>query len=434
MTDLCYDVCVVGAGPAGSAAALTAARAGRSVCLVERGPFPGAKNMYGGVIYGRILDRLIPDWWDEAPMQRWIVRRASMMLTETQSFCLDFRTTDWGSPPYNGATALRPEFDQWLAAKAVAAGATLITSTTVTGLRLDGNQIVGVSTDRDGGDIEAKVVIACDGVNSFLAKQAGLYPHSGPEHFTLGVKEVRGFDRDEIDRRFNVRHREGVDFEIVGCTGDVPGGGFIYTNLDSISVGLVLHVEELARSGRRPEDILADFKAHPSIAPLVEGGELLEYTAHLVPEGGYDAMPEITTDGMLVAGDAAALCLAAGIWLEGVNFAIGSGAAAGEAAASAIARGDVTRSGLGGYRSRIEHNFVLADHKKLRRVPELILGRRGQHTYPQIANNAVQELFTVRNPTPKPGLGRIMWRELRRSKVKVRELAHDTWVMVRSFG
>ncbi|MDH3755561.1 MAG: electron transfer flavoprotein, partial [Acidimicrobiia bacterium] len=201
-----------------------------------------------------------------------------------------------------------------------------------------------------------------------------------------------------------------------------------------ISVGLVLHVEELARSGRRPEDILADFKAHPSIAPLVEGGELLEYTAHLVPEGGYDAMPEITTDGMLVAGDAAALCLAAGIWLEGVNFAIGSGAAAGEAAASAIARGDVTRSGLGGYRSRIEHNFVLADHKKLRRVPELILGRRGQHTYPQIANNAVQELFTVRNPTPKPGLGRIMWRELRRSKVKVRELAHDTWVMVRSFG
>ena len=80
-------------------------------------------------------------------------------------------------------------------------------------------------------------------------------------------------------------------------------------------------------------------------------------------------MPDIVTDGMLVAGDAAGLTLAAGIWLEGVNFAIGSGAAAGETAVQALARGDVTAAGLQGYRTRLEQGFVLADHRKLRRVP-----------------------------------------------------------------
>ena len=76
-----FDVIVVGAGPAGSAAAIAAARAGRSVLLVERGPFPGSKNMYGGVVYGRVLDSIVPRWWEEAPIQRWVTRRATMITT-----------------------------------------------------------------------------------------------------------------------------------------------------------------------------------------------------------------------------------------------------------------------------------------------------------------------------------------------------------------
>ena len=109
-----------------------------------------------------------------------------------------------------------------------------------------------------------------------------------------------------------------------------PGGGFLYTNLDTLAVGVVLSVPRWRHRSSRPEEIIAALKAHPAIAPLVEGGELKEYSAHLIPEGGFDMMPELGGDGLLVAGDAAAFCLAAGIWLEGVNFAMGSGMVAGQ--------------------------------------------------------------------------------------------------------
>ncbi|MCW2585711.1 MAG: dependent oxidoreductase, partial [Frankiales bacterium] len=330
-----YDVVVVGAGPAGSAAALAAARAGLSVVLLERGPFPGSKNAYGGVVYGRVLDDVLPGWWEEVPVQRWVTRRSTMILTGHQALTVDFRTSDWGQAPYNGCTTFRADFDGWLAGKAVEAGAQLLTSTVATGLLREGGRVVGVRTDRPDGDLRARIVIAADGVNSFLAKEAGLLPKTDAAHTTLGVKEVLALPREVIDERFGVRGLEGVDVEILGCTRGIPGGGFVYTNRDTVSVGVVVSVQHLAAAKVRPEELVADLKAHPAIAPWVRGAEVKEYTAHLIPEGGYDAMPELHADGLLVAGDAAGMCLAAGIWLEGVNFALGSGLAAGRAAAQA---------------------------------------------------------------------------------------------------
>lgn len=428
------DVVVVGAGPAGSSAALELARAGRSVVLLERGPFPGAKNVYGGVIYPRVLDGVLPGWWDEVPVQRWVTRRQTMVMTPTQALTVDYRSQAWGAPPYNGMTAYRSDFDAWLAGKAVAAGARLVTSTVATGLLRDpAGRVVGVRTDRPGGDLRAAVVIACDGVNSFLAKDAGLLPRADAKHHTLGVKEVLALPREAIDERFGLTGDEGVDIEMMGCTRGIPGGGFLYTNSDTVSVGVVLSVTHLAAAKVRPEEIVADVKVHPAIAPYLRGSTVKEYAAHLIPEGGYDAMPRLAADGLLVAGDAAGMTLAAGIWLEGVNFAIGSGLAAGRAAARAVAAGDTSERGLASYRTDLEGQFVLADHRRLRRAPAVLLSQRVQQRYPGLIADLAEGVFTVTNPTPKPGMVALARRAMARNGVSLRALAADGLRMGRAF-
>jgi len=432
-----FDAVVVGAGPAGSAAALVLAKAGRSVCLLERGPFPGSKNLFGGVIYAKVLDDLVPSWRDEAPLERWVTRRATMVLTETQSLSVDFRSGAWGRPPYNGATALRPRFDAWLAEAAVAAGADLVTSTTATGLvRKPGTgAVAGVTTDRPDGTLLADAVVACDGVNAFLAKEAGCAGEPDPAHFTLGVKEVIALGADEIESRFGLPPGEGADFEILGGSGGVAGGGFLYTNLDTVSVGLVLSLQGLSRSGRRPEELLAGLKAHPAIEPLVGGGALVEYGAHLIPEAGLAMMPKLAADGFVVAGDAAGMCLAAGLWLEGVNFAIASGAAAGRAVVEALGAGDLRGSRLeSAYRGQLRKGFVLADLTRFRRAPALLLSERVQNRYPELVCDLVEQMFTVGNPVPKPGLRSLTRTQATRAGVRWRDLVRDAWTAMRAFG
>jgi electron transfer flavoprotein-quinone oxidoreductase len=423
------DVIVVGAGPAGAAAALMAARGGASVVLLERGPFPGSKNVYGGVVYGRVLDEVLPRWWEEVPVQRWVTRRSTMVLTETQALTVDFRSTAWGEAPYNGCTTSRADFDCWLAGKAVEAGAQLVTSTVATGLIVENGVVVGVRTDRPDGDLRAKVVIAADGVNSFLAKELGLLPKTQAEHLTLGVKEVLSLPRELIDERFGVRGDEGVDVEILGCTRGIAGGGFIYTNKDTLSVGIVVSVAGLAKAGVRPEELIADLKAHPAIAPWVRGADVKEYAAHLIPEGGYDHVPELHRPGFLLTGDAAGLCLAAGIWLEGVNFAIGSGLAAGKAAADHVRTG----ADLASYQAAVDETFVLKDHKRLRRAPALVLSDRVQQRYPGLIADLVEGLFTVTNPTPKPGVVRLLRASAKKHGVTLRQLAADGFAGGRTF-
>ena len=428
------DAVVVGAGPAGSAAALALARAGRSVALLERGPFPGAKNVYGGVVYGRVLDEVIPRWWEQVPVQRWVVRRSTMVLTPTQALAVDFRTQAWGSAPYNGMTIYRSDFDGWLAGHAVAAGAGLITSTVATGLlRDERGAVAGVRTDRPEGDLPARAVIACDGVNSFLAKEAGLLPRTDPAHLTLGVKEVLDLPASVIEERFGLAAHEGTDIEMLGATRGIPGGGFLYTNADTLSVGVVVSLPGLTEAGVRPEELIADLKAHPAIAPYLRGATVKEYSAHLIPEGGYDALPRLATDGMVVAGDAAGLCLATGVWLEGVNFAIGSGLAAGRAVAAALAAGDTSARGLAGYRRDLESGFVLADHKRLRKAPQVVLADRLQQRYPGLLCDLTEGIFTVTNPAPKPGVLRLLRRSATHHRVSLAGLIRDGLAAMRVF-
>ena len=429
-----FDAIVVGAGPAGSAAALELARAGRSVCLLERGPFPGSKNMYGGVIYGRILDTLIPNWWDEMPVQRWVTRRSTMLLTGDQALTVDFRSEHWGAPPYNGATSFRPDFDAWLADKATDAGAVLVTSTTATGLLRDGERVVGVVTDRPDGDLTADVVIACDGVNSFLAKEAGLYGEVSADNYTVGVKETIALPRDVIDERFGVRGDHGVDFEIMGCTGGVPGGGFIYTNADSLAVGLVLSLPALAAGGRRPEELLARDEGAPGHRTAGRGGRGQGVLGTRDPRGRvrHDAGADRRR---LPGGRRCCRDVPGGGHLaRGRQLRHRLRRRRGTCRVRAIQRGDTSSEGLAGYRTRLESSFVLADHRKLRDAPHLVMGDLAQTKLPALLCGVAEGMFRVENPDPKPGLVKIVRREMKANGVKWRDAVRDGVRAMRTFG
>ena len=434
-----YDAIVVGAGPAGSAAALVMARAGMNVLLLERGEYPGAKNVSGAAFYGSpILNEVLPNFWEEAPVERYLTRRTLAMMSPESSLAVDFRTAHFAEPPYNGFTVMRPKFDRWLASKAEQAGVTLVASTVVDDLLYDGagreGRVVGVRTRRADGDVHADIVIACDGVNSFLAKKAGLQGTFDPKQISLGVKEVIGLDRTVLEDRFHLQGDEGAVAEYVGdITAEVKGGGFLYTNKDSIAIGVIGQLSSFAEQKQRPYELLERFKAHPSIAPLVRGGKPREYSAHLIPEAGLAMMPKLYRDGMLIAGDAAAFCFATGLYLEGINYALQSGFAAGETAILARDSKDHSANSLARYKDRLTARHVLTDFEKFKHAPEYINDERMQNVYPTIAARVAEQVFRV-DGHGKKKLVPIVRETLKGSNISTFQLLKDLYKGGKAFG
>jgi len=429
-----YDAIVVGAGPAGSAAALALAQRGVLVALLERGEYAGSKNMFGGVIYGSVLDDVIPGWWEVAPLERYITRRVTAFMSEDSALCIDFKTSRFGKPPYNGWTVQRPHFDRWLAGQAEQAGAELITSTLVTGPLLRNGRVAGVEISRPGGLLEAPVVIAADGVNSLFAKAVGLQREFARHEVEIGVKETIELDRSVIEERFGLQGREGADWEMVGAaSGAAIGGAFLYTNLSSISLGIVCSIESLAEARVRPEVLLANLRHHPAIAPLVRGGRIREYSAHLVPAAGRPMFPKRVGDGVVLVGDAAGLTLGVGIYLEGANFAIGSGLIAAEAVVDALNRGDTSASGLADYEMRLRESFVLKDFDTYKHAQPFIANRRVQNVYPRVLADIAEQVFRVDNRKPKRRLGHVLWGPLRAHGVSPLQVVRDLWRAGRAY-
>ncbi len=430
-----FDAIVVGAGPAGSSAALALARSGLNVALIERGEYAGAKNVSGAALYAPgLLADLLPNYWEEAPVERYLVRRVITFLAEEAALSIDFRThradainrapTD--IPPYNGFTILRPKFDRWLAGKAEQAGALLITSTVVDDLLYEQEQVVGVRCRRDDGDLYAPIVIAADGANSFLAKKAGLQHEFRADEMTLGVKEVLRLDAHTIEERFNLTSDQGMTNEYLGyATGEVKGGGFLYTNHDTLSIGVVVQIASLAEKRVKAYDLLDQFKHHPAVAPLVRDSVTLEYSAHMIPEGGWAMLPQLSRAGLMVVGDAAGFVFAAGLFLEGMNFAIASGLAAAATAQQAHAAQDFSAASMARYRKRLEENFVLQDLKKFRHAPAFVNNERLQNVYPALFCQTAENLFRS-NGTPRRKLGRVMLDTIR-GNVPLRTLLRDGW-------
>ena len=422
-----YQAIVVGAGPAGSSAALTMARAGLDVALVERGTFPGEKNMFGGVLHRLpALEEVFPDFWTRAPLERHIIKKGVTFMTGDSSFNTIIEAGNFDRPPYNGYTVFRPRFDSWLASEAVKAGATLITRATVENVVMRNDRVAGVTILDRQGEINAPVVVAADGVLSFTAKKAGLrQPTFDPAQMAVGVKALIDMPREVIDERFGLVRDQGFANEFVGCTGGVRGGGFLYTNYDSLSVGLVFHLASLRISGKTPYDLLNDFLEQPQVAKMVRGGRLQEYSAHLIPEGGYNMIPELVGDGILVTGDAAALCNATGLNLEGINLASHSGILAGKAVVAAHETGDFSRRGLHEYRRLMNDSYVIKDLKLYRKAPHMLHNDRIYNEYPELVCSVMEQIYRIEG-APKSNLSKLFLKTAR-EKVGLANLAADAF-------
>ena len=395
MSEEKFDAIVIGAGPAGSAASYVLAKAGLNVVLLERGEYPGAKNVMGGVFYRSALDKLIPEFWKEAPLERHIIEQRLWILDNDSAFKVGYGSEKFSKEPYNCFTVLRAKFDQWFAKKAEDAGAFLIAETLAEDLIFDGNKVIGVKTGREDGDLYADVVIIADGVNSTIAKKAKFREDLKTKNVALAVKEIISLPKEKIEDRFNLQGNEGVTIEIVGKSTDgMIGTGFLYTNKDSISIGVGALLSDFAKNNKSPNDLIEAFKSHPAVKPLLAGGETKEYMAHLIPEGGYDVIPKLYGDGWLIAGDAGMLVNS--VHREGSNLAITSGRLAAETVLKAKEKADFTSNSLSLYRQLLEQSFILKDLKKYRKIPELF--EKNSHffkLYPEFINEASLEFFTI---------------------------------------
>lgn len=389
-----FDVIVVGAGPAGTACAYTCAKNGLKVLQIERGEYPGSKNVMGGVLYRKQLEELIPEFWKEAPLERPIVEQRFWMMDKKSAVKFGYKGLEW-EEEYNNFTVLRAKFDQWFAQKAVEQGSLLINETVVTECIVENGKVVGVRTDRPDGDVYADVVVLADGVNSLLGKQLGFHKELRPDEVALTVMEVINLPKEKINDRFNVEDNQGCTIEIFGdSTKGNLGTAFIYTNKDSINIGVGTTLSSMIKAKLKPYDLLDELKTHPMVSPLLEGGESAEYLAHLIPEGGYNSVPKVTGDGVVVIGDAAQLVNA--IHREGSNMAMASGRMAAEAIIKAKERNDFSEVGLGSYREALYNSFIIKDLEKYKDAAHTFEEHPQYFQYyVPMLNRAMSKFFTV---------------------------------------
>lgn len=329
-------------------------------------------------------------------MERYIVEQRIWMMG-TQSMVTFGHRNEAYKEPFNCFTGLRVKFDQWFADKAVAAGALPIFETVALDVIREGNKVVGVRTDREDGDLYADVVVIADGVNSLLGKAMGIHKEWRPDEVSLAVKEVIALPREKIEDRFGLEGDEGVTIEFMGETSlGMAGMGFLYTNKETVSLGVGVMVNHLRDKKVKPYAILESVKQHPMIRKLIQGGEMKEYSGHLIPEGGFHSIPPLSGDGWCVCGDAAQLVNF--VHREGTNLAMTSGRLAGEAIIEAKSRGDFSASSLRVYNRKISESFIHKDLKKYKGMhqflkeqdPELLFDK-----LPRAVNEAAYNMFLV---------------------------------------
>ncbi|HEV2225243.1 MAG TPA: FAD-dependent oxidoreductase [Nitrososphaerales archaeon] len=374
-----FDVIVVGAGPAGSAASLSLARRGVKVLMLEKARVPGEKNMSGGIVYGDFpgvpgLLSLVPDFETSAPLERKILSHEVVFLDRPdmkKGRSRYYRLSNASLPAKLGLaqlgfesghdySVLRVTFDRWLADLAVGAGAVLSTETTVEGLLKEDGDVVGVRTTKE--ELRANLVIDSSGVTSNLVEDAGLRGRLNPRQLYHGVKRVYEIAPEAIEERFRVRKGEGRAVLFLGdFMHGIGGEAFIYTNRETLSVGLVVSLDSLVRkTTERFEDVgklvyvLDEFEAHPMVAEILEGAKAVEYSAHNIPKGYRTLLKAPYADGYMATGDALGAFAKIGPMFDGMRRAITSGIMAASAYLQASTSGSFKAKNLSRYRALLK--------------------------------------------------------------------------------
>jgi electron transfer flavoprotein-quinone oxidoreductase len=328
------------------------------------------------------------------------------MISEASATSMIFESQNFDSPPYSGITLFRPHFDKWCAEKADEAGAKLVCGCRVDELVMQDSSVVGVRAGND--EVRAPVVVLCDGVLSLLARTAGMISLYQPSQMALGVKALFSLDEESLNQRFNLVRQQGLTQEFLGCTEGIRGGGFIYTQTETLSVGLVFHLDSLKTSGLAPYDLFQKFLGHDIIQRILKDAKLIEYSAHLLPEGGYKGIQKLYGNGVLLAGDAAGLCYTNGLNQEGMNLAITSGFLAAESVYDALQSGGCSQKSLAQYEGRLKESFVLRDMKTFEKVVDLMHNDRLFSVYPKLIGTIMEQLYRA-DGKPRKSFGRLGW-------------------------
>jgi electron transfer flavoprotein-quinone oxidoreductase len=408
-----FDVIVVGAGMAGCAAAIRLAQAGANVLLLERGAEPGTKNLSGGVLWGNDLARVLPQWREEMPLERHVVRKRFGFLTPERALSFDFEDSGWRKAPYAAHTVLRAKTDAWLARKAEEAGATVVAGVPVEKLAWEGSVVRGVV--QGGETMRAPVTIVADGTNSRLTLGTPIRPgpRLGDSATELGVKEVYRLDPARLEERFQLGPGEAHAEEwVLGIyPAGVMAGGFLYTNRDTISLGVIVNVASLYGGQAYAHDLVETFKQHPTIHRAIDGAELVEYGAKLISSGWASRPAAFHGDGWLVAGDAAGFVFSNGIVIQGMNYALRTGLEAAEAALGARAAHDPSASRLAEYDRRLEATGVLSDFRDFQGLDRVKWNPRIYTFYPRFATELFHELMGTGD-----GRKEHLWRTVRKAQ------------------
>lgn len=401
-----FDVIIIGAGIAGSTCALLCARAGLSVLLLERGEQPGSKNLSGGRLYGYALADILPDFQRHAPLERTITRENFTLLTA------DGGTTLGGQNPVSPSwSILRARFDPWLAAQAESTGAQLLCGVTVDSLYRENGRVAGVVCE--GEMIRSRVVVLAEGANSLLAEQQGFVPRPELHSMALGIKETLSLEAGRINERFHLEANQGAAWLFSGqVCGTKPAGAFLYTNKQTLSLGVVAPLTSLRNGPGEASALLAKLKNHPSIRPLVREAETLEYGAHLVPEGGLNSMPlQRAGEGWLLVGDTLRTCINTGVTIRGMDMAMLNAKAAAETLITHFQSPGKPLHQL--YDQHLARSALWQQLLRYRHVPALLQRESWYRQWPTFTQAVLQEM-TRAEAEANPALWRTLLRQSRR--------------------